>query len=97
MTVTGDQIKISFLQQTIHSTHHCRGVSFAYFGDDHAYGEAALGAQRTGKKIGPILEFAGAAKTRSLVSCGVESATLDRLITKETVAGERSRCSANFF
>src|SRR4029077_7122519 len=27
----------------------------------------------------------------------MESATLDRLMTRETVAGERSRCSASFF
>jgi hypothetical protein len=33
---------------------------------------------------------------RSLVCWGMESATLDRLMTKETVAGERPRCSANF-
>src|ERR1700676_1560673 len=48
------------------------------------------------KKLGRYLNLRAAAKTRSLVSCGMESATLDRLITKETVAGERSRCSANF-
>src|ERR1700687_2749179 len=49
------------------------------------------------KKFGRYLNFRAAAKIRSLVSCGMESATLDRLITRETVAGERSRCSASFF
>src|SRR5580700_10374738 len=49
------------------------------------------------KKLGRYLNFRAAAKIRSLVSCGMESATLDRLMTRETVAGERSRCSASFF
>src|ERR1700687_2882868 len=49
------------------------------------------------KKFGRYLNFRAAAKIRSLVSCGMESATLDRLMTRETVAGERSRCSASFF
>src|SRR5258706_795906 len=48
------------------------------------------------KKLGRYLNFRAAAKIRSLVSCGMESATLDRLMTRETVAGERSRCSASF-
>src|SRR5258706_14600301 len=48
------------------------------------------------KKLGRYLNFRAAAKIRSLVSCGMESATLDRLMTRETVAGERSRGSANF-
>src|SRR5580700_11986198 len=49
------------------------------------------------KKLGLYLNLRAAASTRSLVSCGMESATLDRLMTRETVAGERSRCSASFF
>src|SRR5882762_9254422 len=49
------------------------------------------------KKLGRYLNLRAAAKIRSLVSCGMESATLDRLMTRETVAGERSRCSASFF
>src|SRR6266849_1609876 len=49
------------------------------------------------KKLGRYLNLRAAAKMRSLVSCGMESATLDRLMTRETVAGERSRCSASFF
>src|ERR1700688_3173895 len=49
------------------------------------------------KKLGRYLNFRAAAKIRSLVSCGMESATLERLMTRETVAGERSRCSASFF
>src|SRR5712671_2133421 len=48
------------------------------------------------KKLGRYLNLRAAAKIRSLVSCGMESATLDRLMTRETVAGERSRCSASF-
>src|SRR6202521_2213462 len=48
------------------------------------------------KKLGRYLNLRAAAKIRSLVFCGMESATLDRLITRETVAGERSRCSASF-
>src|SRR5258708_4382553 len=49
------------------------------------------------KKLGRYLNLRAAAKIRSLVSCGMESATLDRLMTRETVAAERSRCSASFF
>src|ERR1700686_28326 len=49
------------------------------------------------KKLGRYLNLRAAAKIRSLVSCGMESATLERLMTRETVAGERSRCSASFF
>src|ERR1700687_4192589 len=49
------------------------------------------------KKWGRYLNLRAAAKIRSLVSCGMESATLERLMTRETVAGERSRCSASFF
>src|SRR6266478_8522883 len=48
------------------------------------------------KKLGRYLNLRAAAKIRSLVSCGMESATLERLMTRETVAGERSRCSASF-
>src|ERR1700693_1088704 len=49
------------------------------------------------KKLGRCLNLRAGAKIRSLVSCGMESATLDRLMTRETVAGERSRGSASFF
>src|SRR5450755_2577429 len=48
------------------------------------------------KKLARYLNLRAAAKMRSLVSCGMESATLERLMTRETVAGERSRCSASF-
>src|SRR5450755_3065981 len=48
------------------------------------------------KKLARYLNLRAAAKIRSLVSCGMESATLERLMTRETVAGERSRCSASF-
>src|SRR5580698_7234845 len=48
------------------------------------------------KKLARYLNLRAAAKMRSLVSCGIESATLERLMTRETVAGERSRCSASF-
>src|ERR1700687_994234 len=48
------------------------------------------------KKLARYLNFRAAAKIRSFVSCGMESATLDRLMTSETVAGESSRCSASF-
>src|SRR5208337_1037998 len=47
------------------------------------------------RKLGRYLNLRAAAKMRSLVSCGMESATLERLMTRDTVAGERSRCSAN--
>src|ERR1700687_4889657 len=49
------------------------------------------------KKWGRYLNLRAAAKIRSLVSCGMESATLERLMTRETVAGESCKCSANFF
>src|SRR5260370_23168394 len=49
------------------------------------------------KKLGRYLNFRAAAKIRSLVSCGMEAATLERLMTRETVSAERSRCSASFF
>jgi hypothetical protein len=49
------------------------------------------------KKFGRYLNLRAAAKMRSFVFCGMESATLERLMTSETVAGERSRCSASFF
>src|SRR5215467_2473151 len=48
------------------------------------------------KKLGRYLNFRAAAKTRSLVSWGMESATVERLMTRETVAGESPRCSASF-
>ena len=49
------------------------------------------------KKLGRYLNLRAAANTRSLVCCGMESATGDRLITSETVAGERERYSASSF
>src|ERR1035441_3063501 len=49
------------------------------------------------RKLGRYLNFFAASKIRSLVSCGIESATLDRLMTRDTVAGERLRCSARVF
>src|SRR5579863_7536981 len=49
------------------------------------------------KKLGRYLYLRAAAKIRSLVSCGMESATEDLLMTSETVAGESPRCSASSF
>ena len=49
------------------------------------------------KKLGRYLNLRAAAKIRSLVSWGMESATIERLITNDTVAGESPRCSASFF
>src|SRR5208282_3690775 len=49
------------------------------------------------KKFGRYLYFLTAAKILSLVSCGMESATRDPLITSDTVAGERSRRDASSF
>src|SRR5579859_5035451 len=48
------------------------------------------------KKLARYLNLRAAAKMRSLVSWGMESATLERLMTRETVAGESARCSASF-
>src|ERR1700730_7081716 len=49
------------------------------------------------RKLGRYLNLPAAAKIRSFVSWGMESATVDRLITSETVAGESPRYSASFF
>ncbi len=49
------------------------------------------------KKLGRYLYFLAAARTRSFVSCGIESATGERLMTRETVAGESWRCPASCF
>src|SRR5579863_6746855 len=49
------------------------------------------------KKFGRYLYFRAAARIRSLVSWGMESATRDRLMTSETVAGERESRSASCF
>src|ERR1700730_1822759 len=47
------------------------------------------------KKFGRYLYLRAAARIRSCVSWGIESATGERLMTSETVAGERSRRSAS--
>src|SRR5580692_10878959 len=47
------------------------------------------------KKFGRYLYFLTAAKIRSFVSWGMESATLDPLMTSDTVAGDRPMRSAN--
>src|SRR5579864_4171230 len=47
------------------------------------------------KKLGRYLYFRTAARMRSLVSCGMESATGERLTTSDTVAGESARRSAS--
>src|ERR1700722_19733166 len=47
------------------------------------------------KKFGRYLYLRAAARIRSLVSCGMESATGERLMTSDTVAGERARRSAS--
>src|SRR5450631_4087261 len=49
------------------------------------------------KKLGRYLNLRAAARTRSLVSWGMESATGERLMTSDTVAGESPRCSASSF
>src|SRR5580704_268665 len=49
------------------------------------------------KKFGRYLYFLTAAKILSLVSCGMESATREPLMTSDTVAGERSRRAASSF
>ena len=55
-----------------------------------------IGRERA-KKLGRYLYLRAAAKTRSLVSWGMESATGERLMTSDTVAGESPRCSASSF
>src|ERR1700694_2327404 len=47
------------------------------------------------KKFGRYLYLRAAARIRSLVSCGMESATGERLMTSDTVAGESDRRSAS--
>src|ERR1700722_3434720 len=47
------------------------------------------------KKFGRYLYLRAAARIRSLVSCGMESATGERLMTRDTGAGERARGSAS--
>src|SRR5216683_2598121 len=47
------------------------------------------------RKLGRYLYLRAAARTRSWVSLGMESATGERLMTSETVAGESPRRSAN--
>src|ERR1019366_1254158 len=47
------------------------------------------------KKFGRYLYLRAAARIRSLVSCGMESATGERLMTSDTVAGESERRSAS--
>src|SRR5580700_7209545 len=49
------------------------------------------------RKFGRYLYLRAAARIRSLVSCGIESATGERFITRDTVAGERPRRSASSF
>src|SRR5712692_2451388 len=48
-------------------------------------------------KLGRRLRCRAAARMRSLVACGMESAAGERLITRDTVAGESPRCSARAF
>src|ERR1700731_2233337 len=47
------------------------------------------------KKLGRYLYLRTAARTRSFVSCGIESATGERLMTSDTVAGDKTSRSAN--
>src|SRR5271165_3775393 len=49
------------------------------------------------KKFGRYLYLLAAARTRSLVSWGMVSATGERLMTSDTVAGESPRRSASSF
>src|SRR5579859_4198358 len=56
-----------------------------------------LARNERAKKLGRYLNLRAAARTRSLVSCGMESATGERLMTSDTVAGESPKCSASSF
>ena len=56
-----------------------------------------LARSERAKKLGRYLNFLAAAWIRSLVSWGIESATLERFITRETVAGDSPRYSASSF
>jgi len=49
------------------------------------------------KKLGRYFSLRAAARILSLVCCGMESATGERLMTRDTVAGARARCSASCF
>src|SRR5258708_13378925 len=48
-------------------------------------------------KFGRYFNSSAALRTRSWVLCGMDLAAGDRLITRETVAGESCRCSARNF
>src|SRR5947209_228439 len=49
------------------------------------------------KKFGRYLYLRAATRIRSLVSCGIEPATGERLMTSDTVAGESPNRSASSF
>ena len=60
VAVAGDKVEVSLLQKIIFdAAHDGRGISVAHFGDNDSDGEAALSAQRPGKEVGTIFEFAG--------------------------------------
>ena len=59
MAVTYDEVEVSLLQEMVFHAAHDRGrIAVTDFGHDDADGKAALGAQRTSKKVWAIFIFA---------------------------------------
>ena len=63
VAVAYDKVEVPFLQEMVFHTAHDRGgIAVADFRDDDADGEAALGAQGAGKKVGTVFVLPGGGK-----------------------------------
>ena len=96
MPVAGNKVKVTFPEQVaLNSPQYRAGVAFADFRHDHANRE---GAQRSGEEVWAVIELAGGREDLLLRRLGYGVGHRGkRLLTRETVVGEKPRRSANSF
>src|SRR5436853_4501662 len=99
MSVAGNKVIVTFPEQVaLNSAQYRAGVAFADFRHDHANREGAPGAQRSGEEVWAVIELAGGREDLLLRRLGYGVGHRGkRLLTRETVVGEKPRRSANSF
>ena len=91
MAVAGDKVEIALLQEVIFdAAHDGSGIAVADLGDNDTDGKTALGAERAGKEIGTIFEFAGGSEDS--VFGGLRDGIGDARAIDDQGDGGRGKC-----
>jgi len=97
--MAGDEVEVTFLRQevSLRLTHYRGRISVADFGGRGCDRKMRWVRSERAKKLGAILEISCRREDPVLGIWGIESATVDRLMTRDTVAGDSARWLCQLF